>query len=363
MGVASRQISKLFTADGTANSITFSKPPIFLSGTTGDTKSMIAFDDKNIYYNAKDFIDDMSPADWKVTNQDEYGFGTYKALLSQTGTIIGNNIGTFDGGLIIGETYTITDYVTGDDFSNIANIQSGTINSTGCVFVATGEYPMNWNNGSQLTSTGNIVANVLENTLGYGINWSTAPFGGYGYYVGVNDTFGLSNGIFPKTITYVTAQNSYPYDWGGGMSPELITNVGGIMGYEEFVVINAWDWYIDDNATNALYCTPVEIKVKGGAPIKVNGGINASFPFNFVSVALFCNGSNITSVYGVDYTATVNNITELLAYLNNDPHTSANGLFRYYEGGDSGIFVTMPTYIKNALCLNGELTFLAFSDY
>ena len=58
------------------------------------------------------------------------GLVTYKALLTQLGVQTGTSldgIGNFDGGLIIGETYTILDYQSGDDFSNIADIQSGGI--------------------------------------------------------------------------------------------------------------------------------------------------------------------------------------------------------------------------------------------
>ena len=50
--------------------------------------------------------------------------GTYRALLTQTGSISGNS-SDFNNRLIIGETYEITDYATYDDFSNVANILSG----------------------------------------------------------------------------------------------------------------------------------------------------------------------------------------------------------------------------------------------
>ena len=50
--------------------------------------------------------------------------GTYRALLTQTGSISGNS-SDFNNSLIIGETYEITDYATYDDFSNVANVISG----------------------------------------------------------------------------------------------------------------------------------------------------------------------------------------------------------------------------------------------
>ena len=51
-------------------------------------------------------------------------YGTYRALLTQTGSISGNS-GDFNNRLIIGETYEITDYATYDDFSNVADVLSG----------------------------------------------------------------------------------------------------------------------------------------------------------------------------------------------------------------------------------------------
>jgi hypothetical protein len=56
------------------------------------------------------------------------GLVTYKALLTQLGSQTGTTLGGFGGfndGLIIGETYTVTDYQSDDDFSNIANVISG----------------------------------------------------------------------------------------------------------------------------------------------------------------------------------------------------------------------------------------------
>ena len=49
------------------------------------------------------------------------------------------------GSLIIGDTYEITDILfPGGDFSNVADVISGTINTIGCVFTATGPNPTSW---------------------------------------------------------------------------------------------------------------------------------------------------------------------------------------------------------------------------
>jgi hypothetical protein len=49
------------------------------------------------------------------------------------------------GNLVVGEIYEITDVAFGGgDFSNVADVQSGTINQNGCIFIATGTTPSSW---------------------------------------------------------------------------------------------------------------------------------------------------------------------------------------------------------------------------
>ena len=64
------------------------------------------------------------------------------------------------GTLIPGQEYIIDTFVAGDDFSNIATVVSGTINTTGCIFVATGTTPTTWTNSSSLRATGGTL--ILE---------------------------------------------------------------------------------------------------------------------------------------------------------------------------------------------------------
>jgi len=52
---------------------------------------------------------------------------------------------------IVGETYEITNYQGTDDFTDVADIQSGVINTNGCVFIATGPTVSNWSSNSELT--------------------------------------------------------------------------------------------------------------------------------------------------------------------------------------------------------------------
>lgn len=56
-----------------------------------------------------------------------------------------------EGFLEVGQTYELTDYMGGDDFDNVADVQEGIINTDGCVFIATGTTPTNWTNSSLLT--------------------------------------------------------------------------------------------------------------------------------------------------------------------------------------------------------------------
>lgn len=50
------------------------------------------------------------------------------------------------GALVIGSVYVITDYVGGDDFTNVG----ASSNANGVIFEATGQFPASWNNGTTL---------------------------------------------------------------------------------------------------------------------------------------------------------------------------------------------------------------------
>ncbi|MFY8170632.1 MAG: hypothetical protein ACOVK2_05905, partial [Candidatus Fonsibacter sp.] len=67
--------------------------------------------------------------------------------------IVGNPLTVATSGLLfVGREYTIKDYISGDNFSNVATVISGTINTDGCIFIATGITPSVWANESILTS-------------------------------------------------------------------------------------------------------------------------------------------------------------------------------------------------------------------
>jgi hypothetical protein len=290
--------------------------------------------------------------------------GKYRALLTQTGTISGTSIGDFDEGLIIGETYTITTYETADDFSNIADVQSGTINQTGCVFIATGQIPNVWNNGSQLDSEGELIVDVLENTLGYNLVWQQSPFGGFGYYVAFNSLTGPVYNCFPRDKTEIITKFKYSFLGAEvGLPPFATPSIVSFDSKDDIIEINV----VDVNggpgfpSDDLLYYTPIEIKINQDTdttPIEIYGEVIPSFSFSDVYISLIANGNYIQDIY-CNNTNSVNNMEELLTLLNNDIN-NVYGLV-YSEGGPGGIKLVTPTNIKNQFCSNGTLTFEIYS--
>jgi len=376
------------------------------------------------------------------------GLATYKALLTQLGVQTGTELFNFNDGLIIGETYTITDYISDDDFSNVADVQSGagtlldfdyvwspvvgisgnfngltgttsgsgsgssfdgywcgtttpiiinitidnggvdyvvgdtitilgtelsgstptndiTItvtgfnpNQTGCVFIATGESPANWYNGSTLESSGNLVVKVLENNLGFDIGWDYDIFGS-GVYFGYNSTTGPLYNTFNRNTTFVlNGSNPNPY-----FGPNLLeTFVGPISLSEkdETIVVAVFDTEILESVPDSLYYFPIDIQIKqdtGTTPIVISGTVESSFPIDYPSISLFCNGNYIQSLYG---NGTVNDMSELITYLNFLPNTSYLGT--YSDAGDGFVNLEMSTNLVNQFCSSGTLTFEVFND-
>jgi len=287
------------------------------------------------------------------------GFVNYRALLTQTEQITGTTLDDFNYSLIIGEEYTITNYVSGDSFSNVAQVISGNINETNCVFVATGGTPSIWSNGSQLVSSGVLVVDVLENTLGFDLTWDKNPNPGSGIYYAYNDITGPIYNTFERDKTSVVTQlTSAP-----GLYPiiSIFTGPNPLSSKDDSVSITVWDLDLGQGMDNQLYYTPVEIKIKRDAnttPIVVSGTVESSYSFNNVSVELKCNGSFIQDFIG-DGT-TVNNITELIAQLNTNEVTAFLGT--YSDAGDGGVLLSIATNKANQFCSTGTLSFEVYSD-
>jgi hypothetical protein len=88
-------------------------------------------------------------------------YKVYTALLNQN---TGDEPQTINSGVLeIGFTYEITDYISGDDFTNVG----ASLNETGIKFVATGITPNVWTNSSELSYNGGApVVKILEDNIG-----------------------------------------------------------------------------------------------------------------------------------------------------------------------------------------------------
>lgn len=279
--------------------------------------------------------------------------GTYRALLTQTGSISGNS-SDFNNRLIIGETYEIMDYATYDDFSNVADIQSGatlidfdyvgtgpgiyaffsgltgttsglgsgasfdvyicgtTYNSvtvetsgvdyvvtdtitilgtdlsgstpandititvtevspnvTGCAFIATGDTPIIWGN-SELTSVGNLIVDVLENTLSDELVWIYEPFFQEGLYFAVfseyiNNNYSLCNNFTRNKTQITTPSFITPFNYFYSPPQGNLVISSGIGSFfvptEDSVFLTVYDFANEEFLGNSLYYTPIEIKL------------------------------------------------------------------------------------------------------
>lgn len=280
------------------------------------------------------------------------GTGVYKALLTQVQQISGDT-SSFANSLIIGERYTISSYVDGDDFSNVANVVSGDINKTDCVFIATGQVASIWRD-TVLTSQGNLVVDVIENTMGYDIEWNNIS---EGYYVGFNKETGPLINTFPKNKTSITSQfSTQQFDMF-----QLFNGVASLDINDDSVFLSTWNWTKSKPFNNQLFYTPIEINLVQDldtTPTDILGDY-CSFPFSYVSFTLLCGGQDLYNYYTND-SSTVNNVTELIDELNNNTNTNQIGIFS--DNGDGRLKLTIPTNLKNQLCPNNELTFTVFSD-
>jgi len=94
------------------------------------------------------------------------GVKIYRALLTQEGSGTGTMT---NGTLEVGHRYLQNSELYGDDdFSNVANVVAGTVNTINCEFIATGTTPTKWTNSTELLdlSSSAPVATILENSLG-----------------------------------------------------------------------------------------------------------------------------------------------------------------------------------------------------
>ena len=380
-----------------------------------------------------------------VTGVTTGSLATYKALLTQLGVQSGSDLGDFNGGLIIGETYEILNYQSGDDFSNIANALSGVVltysysgtavtgvtntytsggvtsgqgsgiefdivinndayesvsivtigygyvsgdtitilgtniggvspdndititvdsattenpNETGSVFIAIGELPTNWNNGSTLESRGNLVVKVLENNLGFDIEW-VEDFMGGGIYIAFNSITGPLYNTFNRNTTFVLVGNT-AIPFFGPTTIETFVLPYTVNEKDDTILFAVFDLSVPEPAPNSLYYFPIEIQIlqdTNTTPIVISG-TTTSFPFTNVSIEFYCGDMFIQAFYTSGGTI-VNDIPEVVNILNTDTNTSFLGTFSD-DGGN--IILTMATNLETQFCANSTLTFYVFND-
>jgi hypothetical protein len=298
----------------------------------------------------------------KVTDG-TYSIATYRALLTQTGTFSATQLPDLFGySFIIGETYTIDNYVEGDDFTNIG----ATGNATGNTFSAVGEIPNNWTSGSQITSSGNLVVDVLENTLGFDLEWSMNPFGSSGNYVAINRELGPIYNMFPKNKTSVLMSNSVAYY--GPVPITYFSGAGSITSKDDVIFVGALNWDVGPS-DDTLYYTTIEIKIKQNideTPISITATVT-SYPFSYVAINIYSYYSGdisgaryVESIYTEDSTITVNNADELVDLLNNDIFTSYLGQFVTNDLGE--VILNTTERIKQQFSPTGTMMIDIFND-
>ena len=288
-----------------------------------------------------------------------YSIATYKALLTQTQAITGTNLSNFNEAFIIGETYTISVYQAGDDFSNIASVSSGTINTNGCVFTAIGSYPNNYSNGSTIVSLGTLAVEVIENTLGFDISWSHAPFGGSGYYFGVNNAIGpLYNG-FPRNRTIVKSQEKNVFGYTGEEFFQFWTEVDSFLYKDSTVVLKTYDMDSGMQVGDLLYYTPIEITMKRDmdtTPVVLSGTVSGTYPLVSTTVRFLRNGLDLYHAVTVE---TSDDLDDLLSTLNSQVYTNYFGT--YADDGAGGLTLTMPAWLKRQFAEDNTLTFEVYA--
>jgi hypothetical protein len=210
-------------------------------------------------------------------------------------------------------------------------------------------------------SSGNLVVKVLENNLGYDIEWVTGEIGA-GVYLGFNSITGPLYNTFNRNTTFVLGGgNSISFF---GLEPNLLETFIGPVSFvnekDDIIFVAVVDTEIFDTVADNLYYFPVQIQIlqdTDTTPIVISGTVETSFPITLTSIVLFCNGNYIQSLYG---DGTVNDMSELITYLNSLPNTSYLGT--YSDAGDGFVNLEMTTNLVNQFCSSGTLTFEVFND-
>jgi hypothetical protein len=169
----------------------------------------------------------------------------YTALLTQSGGDDPQSyINTDNGSLVIGVTYEITNYQSGDNFTNVGAAS----NANGVKFVATGTTATSWSGATELNyNNGAPIVTVLENTIG-NIWFTYADVGAY--YVN-------SDGLFTsnKSIS-ICMPNQYVEG-----STDLYNYQIIYLGVNNFQLNSFYNYGISDNILGYYSQNSIEIRV------------------------------------------------------------------------------------------------------
>jgi hypothetical protein len=148
-----------------------------------------------------------------------------------------------------------------------------------------------------------------------------------------------------------------------GLEPNLLETFIGPVSFvnekDDIIFVAVVDTEILDTVADNLYYFPVQIQIlqdTDTTPIVISGTVELKFPIYTTSIDLRCNGNYIQTLYG---DGTVNDMPELITYLNSEPNMSYLGT--YSDAGDGFVNLEIPTNSVNQFCSSGTLTFEVFS--
>jgi hypothetical protein len=163
---------------------------------------------------------------------------------------------------------------------------------------------------------------------------------------------------FNRNTTFVLGRNQIPF-YGITLTDAFILPFN-FNEKDDSILIAVFDLSGLTPIADNLYYFPIEIQIlqdTNTTPITISGTVETSFPIDYTSIDLRCNGNYIQSIYG---NGTVNDISELITYLNSESNMSYLGT--YSDAGDGGVLLAMPTNLVNQFCSSGTLTFEVFND-
>jgi hypothetical protein len=179
-----------------------------------------------------------------------------------------------------------------------------------------------------------------------------------GFYLGFNSTTGPIYNNFNRNSTFIRVGN--PTSFFGPFLLDIFAFPYNEIEKDDSIFIAVFDISGITPVGDVLYYLPVEIQILQDAnatPIVISGTVESSFPITLTSIDLRCNGNYIQALYG---NGTVNDMSELITYLNSETNTSYLGT--YSDAGDGFVNLEMPTNLVNQFCSSGTLTFEVFND-